>query len=1464
MWGTKAAADRLNLGTKDELEATGYTKDPVKLALTVVATVLTGGLLLILITWRPSIKLALTHRCCSLLHAQKLLLKDIYHQLWEEEVVREASEGQETCVYFVNKKIKYVWDDATCTFIMLKPLDHRATFKTFHQVSAGLDGDTARRRRSLFGENFMKIEVLSVRQLLIQQAYNPFYIFQAYTVILWILQAYYLFSGCITALSIISITLIVWETRRQSRALRETVTSQSDITVLRDGERKVLSSREVVPGDVVLIEDNMGKLEVDAVLLQGTIVTNEAMLTGESIPVTKVGVPLESDVMFCENEHRHHLLHSGTQVVQVRGAKELPALVINTGFSTVRGELVRSILFPKPMDFHFYNDFLKLLLIFLVLGVAAMSWSFQKWIKAGASWHEILFNSLDIITFVVPPILPATITAINVWAQQRLKKQDIFSLSSNYIPFAGSIDIICFDKTGTLTEDDLALAGVVPSVKGDLAAPLEDLAHLSPDQPLTKALATCHSLTLINGRLIGYPLDVKIFTGIDWVLEEPDAVVNSDYGIVTQLLVQPRAKEGVDPNVHQMAILKTFPFESREQRMTVVTRSRTSTALEIFIKGAPEKVASLCRPDTVPGIMEAALEWYTRQGLRVLAVAGKTLREGLTLGQVEVCPREELEDESAFLGLVLLHNKLKVETAPVLAILHKARLATVMVTGDNLLTALSVARQSGMVQAGIQLIVVKAVVEAASAKAAQHLKVFYYDADSVGRLHNQQKMISVRNDNYALATDGKTFDLIANSQDKNLFHRLLHKGRVFARMKPEQKVTVVETLQNLGRYVAMCGDGCNDCGALKVADTGISLSSAEASVAAPFTSRKENITCVPTLIREGRSALVSIFTAFKYNVVSCLGALICVLFHFSINTEPTDLQYLIQDLVLMTIPALVMGNTGPPSYLTPSPPSRRILSFLPSASIFSFLGLQALAYWTILAYLRAQSWFEPFKYEEYRQLAIPSYENTSLITMSFYSVIIGAFVFSHSAPYRKPIYTNYILIVYLLVATSFSIFITFCREAWLINFFNFRRYPEAGFCGVLFFAACINCIVCFMWERWLLYGVMQQYVLPWFQSICGPHPLYTKLEAEMKANQEWPPLTEPHQSRIQGYSSEGEPMVEKEELDIGDEQYGDDTMLMRKLTRRHQFQATVKYLPEKSHINSNTKMAAGNTTINMSSIDDQQWTQHENEPLIDHHSLSPLYSPPESMEYQEPWDALQGGGPSFKSNHSVRHQIMKGTSGAFKTFKGSVKRQNAVEDSAAHPYEVINLCDTRTDKEEIYATISEDLSQNHEQTWTPPLVHTNSSQEQEELQASTDEKNEVGLQEETEWGRGETDNLEEMGLGRIEWCIKNPDGEDDDNTSLMEHMDIAWQRMSGYHLQPSFTNWKTDLSGTSTSSRPVSIVKGTCLQEQIYDVPKPPRPVGEPYSPAAPTGTISNELPELPLHLPSDATVEWKNEESTC
>merc|ERR1719232_1458159 len=161
---------------------------------------------------------------------------------------------------------------------------------------------------------------------------------------------------------------------------------------------------------------------------------------------------------------------------------------------------------------------------------------------------------------------------------------------------------------------------------------------------------------------------------------------------------------------------------------------------------------------------------------------------------------------------------------------------------------------------------------------------------------------------YTFATDGKSFNIIRDHFPE-VFDRLCTRGSVFARMTPDQKEFLIEELQELGYYVAMCGDGANDCGALKAAHVGISLSEAEASVAAPFTSQVADITCVPAVIKEGRCALVTSFGVLRYMALYSMVQFISVLLLYSLQTNLGDLQFLYIDLFITAIVAVLMGRT---------------------------------------------------------------------------------------------------------------------------------------------------------------------------------------------------------------------------------------------------------------------------------------------------------------------------------------------------------------------------------------------------------------------------------------------------------------------------------------------------------------------------------------------------------------------------
>ncbi|MEQ2181909.1 hypothetical protein GOODEAATRI_016502 [Goodea atripinnis] len=217
-----------------------------------------------------------------------------------------------------------------------------------------------------------------------------------------------------------------------------------------------------------------------------------------------------------------------------------------------------------------------------------------------------------------------------------------------------------------------------------------------------------------------------------------------------------------------------------------------------------------------------------------------------------------------FLGLLMMKNLVKPESAAVINVLNLADIRSVMVTGDNLLTAVNVAKSCGMVGSDEKVIYVDA-----TPHTAETLPTLRFSLEDEGTSPAQSTRDIINQGpyqagfSYHLAVTGKSFAALCDHFPEH-FPKVLMKATIFARMSPDQKSQLVKELQKLNYRVGMCGDGANDCGALRAADVGVSLSEAEASVASTFTSKTENISCVPMLIREGRCSLVTSFSLFRY------------------------------------------------------------------------------------------------------------------------------------------------------------------------------------------------------------------------------------------------------------------------------------------------------------------------------------------------------------------------------------------------------------------------------------------------------------------------------------------------------------------------------------------------------------------------------------------------------------------------
>jgi cation-transporting ATPase 13A3/4/5 len=211
-------------------------------------------------------------------------------------------------------------------------------------------------------------------------------------------------------------------------------------------------------------------------------------------------------------------------------------MAVRTGFNTTKGALVRSMLFPKPSGFKFYRDSFRYISVMGGIAMIGFVASFVNFVRLKLAWHLIVVRALDLITIVVPPALPATLTIGTNFALSRLRKKQIFCISPQRVNVGGKLDIVCFDKTGTLTEDGLDILGIRIAQKPNnrFSDILPDAQALLPGaayerdptieydhhKALLYAMATCHSLREVDGELVGDPLDVKMFEFTGWTFEE--------------------------------------------------------------------------------------------------------------------------------------------------------------------------------------------------------------------------------------------------------------------------------------------------------------------------------------------------------------------------------------------------------------------------------------------------------------------------------------------------------------------------------------------------------------------------------------------------------------------------------------------------------------------------------------------------------------------------------------------------------------------------------------------------------------------------------------------------------------------------------------------------------------------------------------------------------------------------------
>eukprot|EP00762_Andalucia_godoyi_P003734 ANDGO_08631.mRNA.1 putative cation-transporting ATPase C1672.11c len=1152
-----------------------FTKSPLKRIFFTIFSVIFAGIPSLVLYWFPNLRLKCLYSKSDVVHADAcavqggygpITILDIFLGPDASSPLRSAQFANSSTVnwderWFVWRCQKYVFRSDISAFEPSRFTYRVPVSKFLNIFRTGIESDVKSAEMiHLYGRNLIEVPIKSIPKLLVEEVLHPFFVFQLFAVVLWLYDTYTVYALTILFLAITSAIVSLVETRSNMKRLSRMARFDDEVLALRGSGNNLkwetIMASQLVPGDVIQFRDNM-KIPCDLLLTDGECVVDESQLTGESTPVVRSPVPDEDSSEINMDRHKKHLMFSGTTILQTRPLQQngfCTGIVLRTGFSTLKGQLIRAIMFPRPHSFSFYKDAFAFIGVLAVLAIIGFGISLFSLLEAGTPVETIVVRALDVLVITVPPALPLGLAVSTVFSLKRLKKKRIFCISPSRLNMAGKTSLCVFDKTGTLTVENLEFDRFVPCQKKSKSAATMSNNNttgifMSLDEAFRQAVVTCHSVSELRGVLIGDPLDLIIFDQTNWQIA-PHNNVGSDEPVISRFRPRGNAfKEHYD-NLEgasslscsdELGIIRRFEFSSETQRMATLYKVLGNPkSTMISVKGSPEMVCSFCAADSLPPSLDQCLRELASQGLRVIAYAGRDLGE-IPYKEALQNPREAFETNLVFYGLVVLVNRVKVDTPQVISELRCSGIRTVMATGDNVFTGVSVARQCNIVPDNLHIYVSELVPVVAplpplqkvssSTKARKHQDSdpregviqdgspheTYDSSTDVGKAAPKMQvkwilmaassgaMASVAGlpetcmdwkvcpDHCEFAISGSAFHILEQTLPVEEVQRLLMRTHIMARMSPANKTRLVEVFQNLGYTVAMCGDGANDCGALKQAHFGVSLSEAEASIAAPFTSQDKSIRCVVDIIREGRASLATSFQLFKYMALYSVIQMTSVVLLYQFHDNLGDWQFLYIDLFLVLPITILMGRTKAANSLVNRRPSGKLLSTMVLFSFFFHFLVQLAFQAYMFLDVRKQSFYE--KYDPIvEEKKVDSMENTTIFLLSCFIYVSVAVALSISKPFRLPIWTNVSYFIAVLIITGFNLFLLFYSSSSHLNDISqlVDTVPESYRIKIAL-VAILQFVISFLGERVFTINVVKRAIKRVMSCSCCRKPRQRKL-----------------------------------------------------------------------------------------------------------------------------------------------------------------------------------------------------------------------------------------------------------------------------------------------------------------------------------------------------------------------------------
>lgn len=606
--------------------------------------------------------------------------------------------------------------------------------------------------------------------------------------------------------------------------------SAAHANVVRDGERRSIAADEVVPGDIMLIEEG-DTIPADARLVQSTALqTAEAALTGESLPVSKDIAPITEEVGLGD---RDNMIFSGTAATYGRGK----AVVIATGMQTQMGRIAGMLkeapeeTTPLQQDLDRVGKLLGIIVIVIAVVMIATILLVEE-VSGFAALFDVLILGVALAVAAVPEGLPAVVTAVLAVGVQRMAKRNAIVRHLAAVETLGSANVIASDKTGTLTKNEMTVRVVATasgwvSLGGTGYAPEGEVSRDGPG-----AIEGALRIELERALAAGDRAN-------NAVLQEHDGRWTVQGDPTEGALVVAARKAGLEDEALDLRFerIGEVPFSSERKLMTTIhTDAQRQERLLVFTKGAPDILLARCsnelvgeetRPlrDARRAEILKINEELAREALRTLGVAFRSLpADAFEADEVD----ERVEQELVFAGLIGMIDPPRAEAKDAVARAKAAGIRPIMITGDHPVTAAVIAAELG------------------------------------------------------IATNGRAISgaELQKLSDERL-DRTVQEVSVYARVNPEHKLRIVNALQRGGMTVAMTGDGVNDAPALKTADIGIAMGITGTDVskeAADMVLADDNFATIVAAVEEGRAIFSNIRKFLRYLLSSNIGEVMTMFF----------------------------------------------------------------------------------------------------------------------------------------------------------------------------------------------------------------------------------------------------------------------------------------------------------------------------------------------------------------------------------------------------------------------------------------------------------------------------------------------------------------------------------------------------------------------------------------------------------